>query len=136
MALRGSQRRALAATERSLHASDPRLAALFAIFTRLNRHEEMPRLEQIRYRLAGVPVAVADAAAACAAWLRLRIGPRTRAALFLPLALMLIAASFAISSRQVSASRCGRRPAATEPARIRPVLPGCEPSLGNLPVGK
>ncbi len=136
MGLRGKQRRMLEATEHALHASDPHLAALFAFFARLNRNEEMPRIEQIRYRLADALAAVWAALGTLAARLRLGIGPRVRTALFLPLALALIAASFALSPRQASAGRCGRRPAATEPARIRAAQAGCQPDLRSLPVGK
>jgi hypothetical protein len=43
-------RRALANTERTIRASDPRLASILDIFGRLNCDEEMPRTE----RLAGL----------------------------------------------------------------------------------
>jgi len=35
-----------------LRDSDPRLVALFSIFTRLTWDEEMPRIEEVRARLA------------------------------------------------------------------------------------
>jgi hypothetical protein len=46
MGLPVSQRRNLAEIEDSLRATDPRLVSLLEIFTRLNRDEEMPRIEQ------------------------------------------------------------------------------------------
>ena len=52
MGLPASQRRILERIENALRGSDPRLAALFSIFTRLNRDEEMPRIEQVRARAA------------------------------------------------------------------------------------
>ena len=42
MGLPASQRRILERIENALRGSDPRLAALFSIFSRLNRDEEMP----------------------------------------------------------------------------------------------
>src|SRR5258708_12382945 len=56
MGLPASQRRILERIENALRGSDPRLAALFSIFTRLNRGEEMPRAEQLRAR-AGIIMA-------------------------------------------------------------------------------
>lgn len=52
MSLPASQRRVLEKIEIALRRSDPRLAAIFATFSRLNRHEEMPRMEQLRARAA------------------------------------------------------------------------------------
>src|SRR5258708_6037334 len=56
MGLPASQRRILERIENALRGSDPRLAALFSIFTRLNRGEQMPRAEQLRAR-AGIILA-------------------------------------------------------------------------------
>ncbi|MGO9083427.1 MAG: hypothetical protein ACLQDY_31120 [Streptosporangiaceae bacterium] len=139
MGLRARQRRILEATERGLLASDPHLAALFTFFTRLNRDEEMPRIEEIRYWVTSATGAVRRRLGAIGGWLclRLRLGPRARTALFFPLALALIAASFAISPRHASASPCGRRAAATEPARQRALDAACGLETSEqVPVGK
>jgi hypothetical protein len=50
MSLPACQQRVLDRIEHSLHACDPRLRAMFAIFTKLTREEEMPRLEKLEPR--------------------------------------------------------------------------------------
>lgn len=50
MSLFASQRKVLDRIESTLRASDPRLIALFSMFGRLTRGEEMPRVEQLRQR--------------------------------------------------------------------------------------
>lgn len=52
MGLPARQRRVLDRIEDSLEGTDPRLATMFAIFGRLTRDEEMPRIEELRHRLA------------------------------------------------------------------------------------
>ena len=52
MSLPTRQQRSLDRIERKLIASDPVLHSWFAIFTRLTRDEEMPRIEEVRARLA------------------------------------------------------------------------------------
>jgi hypothetical protein len=47
MSLPATQEHLLLGLEGELQASEPRLAAMFAIFTRLARDEELPRLEQL-----------------------------------------------------------------------------------------
>jgi len=42
------QRRVLERTECALRGSDPKLAALYSVFSRLTRDEEMPAIEQLR----------------------------------------------------------------------------------------
>lgn len=49
MGLPVRQRKALDRIERVLRGSDPALAALYAIFGRLTRDEEIPRFEQLRH---------------------------------------------------------------------------------------
>jgi Protein of unknown function (DUF3040) len=46
------QRRRLENIEHRLRSSDPRLAAMFSIFVRLTRDEDMPRIEELRHRAA------------------------------------------------------------------------------------
>ena len=50
MGLPVRQRRVLESIETTLRRSDPRLSALYAIFARLTKDEEMPRIEQLRHR--------------------------------------------------------------------------------------
>lgn len=50
MSLPARQARVLARIEHSLHASEPRLTSTFAIFAKLTREEEMPRLEELGSR--------------------------------------------------------------------------------------
>jgi len=52
MGLPARQRRVLEGIEDKLRASDPRLAAIFFIFGRLTRDEDMPRIEELRHRVA------------------------------------------------------------------------------------
>jgi hypothetical protein len=52
MGLPARQRRRLEGIENKLCSSDPRLAAMFTIFGRLTRDEEMPRIEELRHRAA------------------------------------------------------------------------------------
>ena len=54
MSLPMSQQRILDRIEGILRDSDPRLTALFVIFTRLTRDEEMPRIEELRARLTRI----------------------------------------------------------------------------------
>jgi hypothetical protein len=61
MGLRASQQRVLDQTEIALRDSDPRLVALFAIFSRLNLNEEMPQAEQLRARAARLTSGLAAA---------------------------------------------------------------------------
>lgn len=48
MNLAGSGPRALHRIDSALSRSDPQLAGIYAVFTRLTRHEEMPSTERIR----------------------------------------------------------------------------------------
>jgi hypothetical protein len=50
MSLPPAQQRVLDSMAETLRASEPRLAAMFAIFTRLNRYEASPRREQLPRR--------------------------------------------------------------------------------------
>jgi Protein of unknown function (DUF3040) len=52
MGLPARQRRRLENIEHKLRSSDPRLAAMFSIFVRLTRDEDMPRIEELRHRAA------------------------------------------------------------------------------------
>jgi len=123
MGLPARQRRALDHIDRALRGSDPRLAALYAIFGRLAQGEEMPRFEQLRSgllaRLAmlGAILAVigshlhirvrrrVPARARSGARSRVRPGhrlwlrPRQRAILLYPLAIALAIGSIVLAAR-------------------------------------
>jgi hypothetical protein len=51
MGLPARQLRALDHIDRALRGSDPRLAAMYAIFCRLTKEEPIPRFEQLRSRV-------------------------------------------------------------------------------------
>jgi hypothetical protein len=53
LSLPAAQEHLLLGMEGELQASEPRLAAMFAIFTRLTRDEELPRLEQLAAQPGG-----------------------------------------------------------------------------------
>jgi hypothetical protein len=93
MSLPIGQQRVLESIEGKLAESDPRLASLFAIFTRLTLAEKMPWIEQVAVR------PVADRIAMLAArlrWLARRPAARVRAMVVLPAALTAIACTLAI----------------------------------------
>jgi hypothetical protein len=50
MSLPACQQRALDQIEKALMSGDPRLGSLFAIFSRLTRHEAIPGTEQVKPR--------------------------------------------------------------------------------------
>jgi hypothetical protein len=94
MGLGGSQDKALAQIELALRGSDPRLACMFTIFSRLHGGEEMPRLEQLRaraIRLTGQLTAVRR-------WLLAPRWSRVRTVLFFPFALATMASAVLISA--------------------------------------
>lgn len=135
MGLPARQRRRLENIEHKLRSSDPRLAAMFAIFGRLTRDEDMPRIEELRHRVAmlalrmrmwlaavwsrlsfsrrrsGAPVAVGARAGQRARHPALSRPPgqarRWRPmALFFPLALLLMSLSIFVAAKFGSAPRC------------------------------
>jgi hypothetical protein len=91
--------------DRTLRDSDPRLAALFSIFTRLTWDEEIPRIEEIRARLARF-----------GGWIALRTLPvrrriprpsdRVKAILFFPAALAAVACALLIGGSGPAVHRC------------------------------
>ncbi len=84
------QQRALDQIEKTLLADDPRLRSMFAIFTRLTRHEAMPMTEQARTRL----------------W---QFRPR---AAVLSIALIAVLSALVLIPLGPGRSRCGASPAA------------------------
>jgi hypothetical protein len=117
------QEKALEGIESTLRASDPKLAALYATFTRLTSCEEMPRAEQLRHRAGRLLARVRRFAGAVVATLLLRRKPRQRSAvLFFPLALAVVAMSF-VSVRPSSAPGC---------AGVKSVAAAGNPARGKL----
>jgi hypothetical protein len=106
MSLPTSQQRVLERIENRLRDSDPRLTALFVIFTRLTRDEEMPGVEELRARLVRLR--------AWASWhtapirrVARRRSERIRAIVFFPVALAAMACALLIGAGPPSGQRCG-----------------------------
>lgn len=106
MGLPVRQRRVLDGIESKLRESDPRLAAMFAIFARLARDEEMPRIEELRDRVAMRLARVRVLLAAIGRRLGGRIGTRYRMAVVFPAALVLMTVTIVLVTRFGSAPRC------------------------------
>lgn len=135
MGLPARQRRVLEHIDCTLRGSDPKLAALYAIFARLNRGEEMPRIEQVRQGLAVTLARFVHMLAILLVpftWLRLRIPPRQRAVLLFPLAIAVAVTSIVFAARAGSGSNCvpTRAVASVRPpakAKAQPKL--CRPGM-------
>jgi hypothetical protein len=105
VSLPASQQRTLNRIDRMLRDSDPRLVALFSIFTRLTWEEDMPRIEEVRARLARF-----------GAWIARRTLParrriphpsaRVKAILFFPAALAAVACALLLGSSGPAVHRC------------------------------
>jgi hypothetical protein len=133
MSLPARQRRRLEGIEDKLRSSDPRLAAMFAMFGRLTRDEDMPRIEELRHRAAVLALRIRLWLAAVRGRLglarrrpgdplapgphpghRARSGRRGTAgrrrwrpvAVFFPLALVLMSLAIFVAARFGSAPRC------------------------------
>jgi hypothetical protein len=102
MGLPVRQRRVLERIDSALRGSDPKLAALYAIFARLTRDEEMPRAEQLRHRALLALAWMRLTFAAIGRRLHFRLGPRQRIVLFFPLALALAVTSIVFAARSSS----------------------------------
>jgi len=107
MGLPVRQRRTLDHIDRALRGSDPRLAALYAIFGRLTREEPIPRFEQLRSGLLTRLALVGAVLAVIGSRLHIRIPfrfrprlrPRQRAILLYPLAIALAIGSIVLAAR-------------------------------------
>lgn len=105
MSLPPRQQRTLERIERKLIASDPVLHSWYAIFFRLTRDEEMPRIEEVKDRVARF-----------GAWLRRRTFPvrrriphlstRAKAILFFPAALAAMVGTLLIGASGPAMQRC------------------------------
>jgi hypothetical protein len=134
MGLPVRQRMVLDHMDRTLQGTDPRLAALYAIFCRLARDEDMPRIEQLRHglqaRLAWLRLTLAAIAIRLHIRRRPRPGrrlrPRQRIVLFYPLAIALAVGSIVLAVRSGPAKSC--LPARTAVATKNVPRPGlCRP---------
>lgn len=110
MGLPVRQRRELERIECTLVGSDPKLAALYAIFARLNRDEEIPRIEQLRHKALVTLARLRVIPAAVGVRLHIkrlfRLQPRQRAALFFPIAVVLAVVAIAFLARSSSGKSC------------------------------
>src|SRR5215472_9054435 len=109
MGLPSGQQRVLERIEGKLTQSDPRLASLFVIFTRLNLTEAMPWIEQLKAR------PVADRLARLGAcFRRLARGPaaRVRALILLPAALVAMVCALSIAFAFPGGTRSAHGPRA------------------------
>lgn len=106
MGLPVRQRRALERIESALRGSDPKLAALYAIFARLTRDEEMPGIEQLRRSTAAALARLWFALTALVSRLRIRPVLRPRIVLLFPLAILIAAASIVLAIRSGSGNGC------------------------------
>jgi hypothetical protein len=108
MGLPARQRRMLDRIEGTLRGSDPKLAALYSIFARLTRDEEIPRIEQLRHSAMAGLLRLRRRIAVCVAIAAGRLVPKQRAVLFFPLALALAAASIIFAARSSSGPGCAQ----------------------------
>jgi hypothetical protein len=131
MGLPVRQRRVLDRIECTLRGSDPRLAALYAIFSRLTRDEEMPRIEQVRYGVRRAMSKVGHIFAAITARRHIRLLPRQPVVLLLPLVLALAVVSIVLVARagpgcepvrQTATIHAVARTGTCRPATISPVF--------------
>ena len=106
MGLPARQRKVLDRIEDSLRGSDPRLAAMFTIFGRLTRNEEMPRIEELRHRIAILLLRIRFWMAPVTGWLRRRFRKRRPLAVLFPLALVMATATIVLVARFGSSPRC------------------------------
>jgi Protein of unknown function (DUF3040) len=132
VSLPASQQRMLDRIDRMLRDSDPRLAALFAIFTRLTWHEEIPRIEQLRARMTWIGGWIGRRTQT-ARHRTPRIPRRLKAILVFPAALAAVTCALLIGSSGPTAHRCAatvRAPATELIVKARQ----CRLTLARTPV--
>ena len=118
MGLPVSQRRNLDEIEDSLRATDPRLVSLLEIFTRLNRDEEMPRIEQLKAGAEGLWAWLRIGPAAAVRWLATSSRARFRTAVFFPIALAAMACTMLLGIGSASSHRCISSPRAAGTSQL------------------
>ena len=132
MTLPVSQQRTLDRIDRMLRDSDPRLVALFAIFTRLTWDEEIPRIEEIRAGLTRIGGWLARRTEAVRRHTP-RVPRRVKAILVFPAALAAVTCALLIGSSGPAAHRCAatvRAPASELIVKARQ----CRLTLARTPV--
>jgi hypothetical protein len=137
MVLPARQRRILEKIEHALRGTDPRLTSLFAIFSRLNIDEEMPRIEQLRASASLTFKRLRRDLALAGRRLHARSPARRRAAFFFPLALVVVASTLAVAAALPGPTRCAAAAAAVGAARHGTKAKGCKSGVMNpVPIGK
>jgi hypothetical protein len=132
MGLPAHQRKILDRIESALRGSDPRLAALFSIFSRLNRDEEMPGIEQVRARAAVFAGRIRYRLTVFARWFGAPARAKLRAALFFPVALAIVASAIVVGAGFPSANRCAAAPRTAGTAHTSsPRSKTCTPVMAN-----
>ena len=106
MGLPVRQRMKLDHIDRALRGTDPKLAALYTVFGRLTRDEEIPRIEQLRHGIAARLAWLRLVLAAVGRRLHIRFRPRQRIVLFYPLAIALTVGSIVLAVRSGPARSC------------------------------
>jgi hypothetical protein len=122
MALPACQQRVLDGIAGTLQARDPRLAALFSIFTRLNRQEPMPRAEELTLS-TGFPHRAARGLRRFFA-----IAMRLRPIVIVPVALAAIAGLLILAPLTSGQRACGSAHPAATTAMPFSRVGGCEAS--------
>jgi hypothetical protein len=134
MSLPARQQRVLDRIESPLHACDPYLRSMFAIFTKLTSDEEMPRLEELKSRSLPLPGWLKRLARsgrerqmARGAWAAGTPGTARRAIIMVPIILLALAPAALLGLGTSSVSRCG-------PAiRLQHTAPALGPAKTCLP---
>jgi len=135
MGLPASQRRILEKIENALRGTDPRLTSLFAIFSRLNRDEEMPRIEELRARASMLLARLHRRSEIADRWLRAR--PHRKTVVFFPLALVLVMSTFVVAAALPGPSRCAAAATAADVARHHAKARNCTNSvIDPIMIGK
>jgi hypothetical protein len=128
MSLPASQRRILEKIEFALRRSDPRLAALFANFSRLNRGKRMPHVEQLRARALRLTGRLPGAGRSPVSGRRVRL----RAAFLLPAALVAVISAALVGAGFPGPAKCAA--AKQRPSTAAVSQPGSCPGLLPYPI--
>lgn len=106
MGLPARQERVLESIETALRESDPKLAGLYATFTRLTTGEEMPKFEQLRRRAGRMLARLHHFAAGFVGVVLLRRARQRSVVLFLPLAVAVVSTSILLAVKAGSSPGC------------------------------
>jgi len=136
MGLPTRQRKILERIEHALRGSDPRLAALFSIFTRLTSDEEMPRIEQVRAKATMFLLRIRYRLVAFARWFAAPRRARLRTALFFPVALAIVASAMLAGAGFPSTSRCPTAQTTAGPAHAKTRSRICTPLANPVILGR